>query len=559
MPYVTVAHNHGSEPVNMYYEVHGNGPQKLLFVGGFGNICHQWDMQVDYFSRIPEYSVCIFDNRGGGLSSSPKGRYKTSEMAMDARDLLDFLGWKRFHLVGLSMGGMIAQELAHLCRHRILSLTLESTYAYFNGLPSVGFQGMVAKKPAGPRTVESFAKNVVDKLLFPEKWLNEPAPEGTPFETNRDHILNWMIERFSKTGLQDQQGRDNQQVACITHWMSTKRLHEIRDVHVPILVMTGTEDNVLIQPSSSIYLATMLKARLEIFEGGGHALRVQFPERHNELLLDHLKRAWKHYQIRQKDALLASIAAGSHVSTPRETVVWGSEITYERGWVEEKDPNFPDIVVERHIVEEVEFSEHLDLPSRSRRSQTETARSSTASTSYISARTSVIASSSSQPIPVASSSSSSSTSVPNPAQVSTLGSILSFVAVVNPFGLISSRQRPMAESRKKYDPSAEDAEDEDDDMLSPQRYSTPSSSVYGFEAPPKSPPRSPLCKPIPRRLSGDFGDLDDEGNADEALDENEEEEEEVVVRKSIMGFVGSSFKFGFRDFVSMIPGTPGSA
>ncbi|KAI8848783.1 Alpha/Beta hydrolase protein [Chytridium lagenaria] len=357
-----------------------------LYFPGFGNICHQWDLQVDYFSAISDYSVCIFDNRGSGLSSSPKGRYKTSEMAMDAQDLVNQLGWEKFHLVGLSMGGMIAQELAHLCRHRLLSLTLESTYAYFNGLPTVGYQGLVAGAPKGERSVESFAAHVVNNLLFPKAWLDEGAPEGSGCATNRDQMIKFVVDRFSVVGLQDPQGRANQQVACMTHWMSTKRLTEIRDARFPVLVMTGTDDNVLIQPSSSIYLASILGGRLEVFEGGGHALRLQYPIRHNALLHNHLKTSWRIFTHRQKDAIMASLAAGHHsTNSQRSTVVWGGEASHDRGWVEEKDPTFPDLAVERHIVEEVEFAEHLLLPSRRTResvatiSTTTSVRSSTVS------------------------------------------------------------------------------------------------------------------------------------------------------------------------------------
>jgi pimeloyl-ACP methyl ester carboxylesterase len=164
MPHLQLSNNQVSlENLNVYYEVHGEGPIKIVFIGGmcifhcfrpnqnvtfnfyisgFGNICHQWDLQVEYFTQFPEFSILIFDNRGSGFSSSPSGRYTTKQMAIDTLELLDHLRWERFHVVGLSMGGMVAQELAFLCgsgcRKRIASLTLESTVAYFNGLP-VGY------------------------------------------------------------------------------------------------------------------------------------------------------------------------------------------------------------------------------------------------------------------------------------------------------------------------------------------------------------------------------------------------------------------------------------
>ncbi|KAJ3084820.1 hypothetical protein HDU99_001896 [Rhizoclosmatium hyalinum] len=308
MPFVRIAEGYGQEPLNMYYEVHGTGPNKVVLIGGFGNICHQWDLQVDSFMEEPHvYSVCIFDNRGGGLSSSPKGRYKTHEMALDVKELMDYLGWHRFHVVGLSLGGMIAQEVAHLCLHRVISLTLESTFAFFNGLPMKGYVNMVVSGPP-LNTVDEFAVHVVNKLLFPVEWLDLPAPRNTPYATNRDHMIEFVKERFSVTGLQNKAGRASQQSAVITHSMSPKRLAHIKNSQMPVLVITGTKDDVIIQPASSIYLAKHLGARLEIFENAGHAIRLQYPERHNAMLKAHILGAVEKEHSRLQDRIRSSLA-----------------------------------------------------------------------------------------------------------------------------------------------------------------------------------------------------------------------------------------------------------
>ncbi|KAJ3027073.1 UNVERIFIED_CONTAM: hypothetical protein HDU68_004556 [Siphonaria sp. JEL0065] len=308
MPFVKLAENHGQEPLNMYYEVHGNGPNKVVLIGGFGNICHQWDLQVDSFMQEASvYSVCIFDNRGGGLSSNPKGRYKTHEMALDVKELMDYLGWHRFHVVGLSLGGMIAQEVAHLCLHRVISLTLESTFAYFNGLPRKGYVNLVV---AGPplKTVDEFATHVVNKLLFPQDWLDLPPQEALQYSTNREHMIEFMKERFSVTGLQNKEGRGSQQSAVITHSMSPKRLAHIKHSQMPILIIAGTVDDVIIQPASSIYLAKHLGGRLEIFENAGHAIRLQFPDRHNKMLKAHILTAVEKENSRLQDRISSSLA-----------------------------------------------------------------------------------------------------------------------------------------------------------------------------------------------------------------------------------------------------------
>ncbi|KAA1114469.1 hypothetical protein PGT21_010196 [Puccinia graminis f. sp. tritici] len=86
--------------------------------------CSGWSNQVKHFSRKPDHSVLVLDNQGVGNSDAgPLGIYKTSEMAKDTVDLMEYLGWteeQSVHLFGVSMGGMISQELGNLS-HRIAS------------------------------------------------------------------------------------------------------------------------------------------------------------------------------------------------------------------------------------------------------------------------------------------------------------------------------------------------------------------------------------------------------------------------------------------------------
>ena len=83
---------------------------------GLGGLKHAWQRQTKDFGhkRAAEYSALVFDNRGIGESDKPLMRYSTSEMARDAIELLDHVGWttpRSVHVIGISMGGMIVQEL----------------------------------------------------------------------------------------------------------------------------------------------------------------------------------------------------------------------------------------------------------------------------------------------------------------------------------------------------------------------------------------------------------------------------------------------------------------
>ena len=101
---------------------------------GLGAFKTAWQRQTKDFGHDQgsKYSCLIFDNRGMAESDKPLMRYSTSEMAKDTLELLDHLGWtskRELHVVGISMGGMIAQELALLVPERIASLSLISTAA----------------------------------------------------------------------------------------------------------------------------------------------------------------------------------------------------------------------------------------------------------------------------------------------------------------------------------------------------------------------------------------------------------------------------------------------
>jgi len=83
---------------------------------GLGSLKSSWQRQTKDFGhdQASKYSCLIFDNRGMGESDKPLVRFSTSEMAKDAFELLNHLGWtskRQLHVIGISMGGMIAQEM----------------------------------------------------------------------------------------------------------------------------------------------------------------------------------------------------------------------------------------------------------------------------------------------------------------------------------------------------------------------------------------------------------------------------------------------------------------
>ena len=100
--------------IEMYYEVHGEGTP-LVLIQGYGGSSTDWIPEIIQGFE-DEFKVIIFDNRGTGQSDKPDVEYSIKMMADDVTCLMESIGIQRAHVLGLSMGGVIAQEMANLLR-----------------------------------------------------------------------------------------------------------------------------------------------------------------------------------------------------------------------------------------------------------------------------------------------------------------------------------------------------------------------------------------------------------------------------------------------------------
>ncbi len=112
--------------IEIYYEVHGAGPRTLVMIRGLGSNLLSWYEQIDELSR--HYKCVVFDNRGAGRTDKPDAPYSIKQMADDTAGLMDALGIGRAALLGISMGGMIAQEFALHHQQKLSCLILGCTH-----------------------------------------------------------------------------------------------------------------------------------------------------------------------------------------------------------------------------------------------------------------------------------------------------------------------------------------------------------------------------------------------------------------------------------------------
>ena len=266
--------------LDVFYEEHGNG-DPLLLIMGLAADSTAWMFQVPDFAQ--HYRTIVFDNRGVGRTSKPSGPYSIHEMADDAAGLLDVLDVRRAHVVGVSMGGMIAQELALRHPERVRSLVLACTYPE----PDADVERnrrFTVERLGG--TVTSEGQMQIDfKAINPMDFLQHMLP--TVF--NQDFIARELPKLLKVFSGALQYGFSMEailgQVAAVMSHKATDRLHQIT---APTLVLTGDADR-LVPPANSDLLAQHIPgAKLVRVAGGSHGFNFETPEVFNRAVLEFL-------------------------------------------------------------------------------------------------------------------------------------------------------------------------------------------------------------------------------------------------------------------------------
>ncbi|KAL4867107.1 hypothetical protein BDV12DRAFT_186972 [Aspergillus spectabilis] len=295
-----VAQKRRGGPINLYYQIHGNGPIKLVWIMGLNAVHSDWKRQIKYFGhdRSSEYSCLVFDNRGVGKSDKPLSFYSTSEMAQDAVDLLSHIGWidisapatRSIHVIGASMGGMISQELAVLIPDRLATLTLcctaprvERTAPFLENLRERAQMFI-------PRKIDEELERLAHSL-FPDDFLALPDDEHEDaeknFPTKRDRFAAGRLKKLEDPKGFTKKGFLMQVVACYFHHKSPAQLKALGDAvgRERIAVLHGTVDRMLTFHHGELLNREIGEGILyKVWEGSGHMLPWEKELEMNELV-----------------------------------------------------------------------------------------------------------------------------------------------------------------------------------------------------------------------------------------------------------------------------------
>jgi pimeloyl-ACP methyl ester carboxylesterase len=255
--------------IQIYYEIHGRGDPLVLIMGLRRN-AEWWQYQIPTLSQ--SFQVVVFDNRGAGRSDKPDMPYSIGLFAEDTKELMSSLGIRRAHVLGVSMGGYIAQELAILYPEMVRGLIL--------GCTSPGGKRAVAMSP------ERLAMFTAIQGLSPEQILRKDMDiyfSQHFIDTNPDWI-NRFIE-ISLRYYQPVEAFQHQFEACLTH-DTTDRLQTI---HRPTLILSGDDDPLVPPENSRILKECIPQAELVFFPNGRHCFFIEEAELFNKKVLAFLK------------------------------------------------------------------------------------------------------------------------------------------------------------------------------------------------------------------------------------------------------------------------------
>jgi pimeloyl-ACP methyl ester carboxylesterase len=248
------------DDIELHYDVQGAGAP-LLLIAGFGANSATW--QPAFLGGLARsFRVVTFDNRGTGRSDKPDGPLTIARMADDAAGLLGALGIARAHVLGTSLGGYVAQELALRRPEAVDRLVLGCTHC-------------------GPPVRIPVPRELLASLM-------DPAAATDPREAVRRVWPAWYPPEFAASNrafLEAQLDRTlahptplatrQRQLEAISDWSSHERLHRLA---APTLVVTGDRDALVVPENARILHERIAGSRLHVIQGAGHVFWHSHPD-----------------------------------------------------------------------------------------------------------------------------------------------------------------------------------------------------------------------------------------------------------------------------------------
>ncbi|ADP83759.1 alpha/beta fold hydrolase [Pseudofrankia inefficax] len=252
--------------IEIYFERHGEGP-RLLFVNGSGATLERLGPLLDILAA--QFDLLAHDQRGLGKTEIPPDPYSMADYAADIAGLLDHVGWDSCRVMGVSFGGMVAQEYAVTWPKRVERLALLCTSP---GGVSRSSYPLHELERLDPAERAARATQLLDSRFTPE-WLAEHPGDRM------------MVEGFAGGGMTA--GLSEEQRRGAAAQLDARRFHDVFDrldrITCPTLVAAGRYDGIAPVSNSEAIVAAIPGAELRVYDGG-HAFFAQDPAALPEVL-----------------------------------------------------------------------------------------------------------------------------------------------------------------------------------------------------------------------------------------------------------------------------------
>jgi len=256
--------------ISLYYEIYGKG-KPLLLIAGLGSDNSSWAGVVKIFSK--RFQAIVFDNRGAGRSSIIRKQHTIRRMADDAVRILDYLGIERAYIIGHSMGGYIAQEMAINYPDRVDRLVLESTAPVSSKRNNILFEDIYNQLER-----EGYSEAWVKRWAF---WLFSVEAFG------RGKFIDTFIKQAAKYPYPMSADSFKAQAEAIAKFDSRSQLSGIK---AKTLIIEG-EDDILIKPDEARALVKHIRGSvIKLIRGLAHCIHMENPALFTKAVVDFLER-----------------------------------------------------------------------------------------------------------------------------------------------------------------------------------------------------------------------------------------------------------------------------
>ena len=264
-----MAYTTASDGARLHWETHGSGDPVLLIMG-LGSNAYGWHRTIPWLAE--RYETIAFDNRGTGRSDAPAGEYTIAQMAADTAAVLDAAGHRTAHIVGASLGGMIAQRFALTYPERVRALVLLCTTPGSRSAARASDAVMAGLVSGGEDPAAVYRKNA---------WfLYGDETRATFPERIEEDIVHRAKIPTPPTGYFGQ----------LRAAMGHDTYDELTTLAVPTLVVHGDADLLVPTENGKLIAGRVPNAELVLLPGAGHMLQADAGDAVREAVLGFLQR-----------------------------------------------------------------------------------------------------------------------------------------------------------------------------------------------------------------------------------------------------------------------------